>query len=211
MAAVLEQIEQKTAGVVGGAVRTAIAGVTGYAGAELARLLLAHPRLCDEAPLFLGRMDAASSTGPQTLYDMHPQLARHDGLPAPEVVPFTWEQLRDHGTEVLFLALPHEQSREWVPEAIARGMRVIDLSGAWRLHDPANAAVYRLHDADPAGAAALQAAAVYGCPELHREAIAQASLVANPGCYATSIILALAPLVQAGLLDVERGIIADAK
>lgn len=191
--------------------RTAIAGVSGYAGAELARLLLAHPRLQGEAPLFLGRMDATSAAGAQSLYELHPQMARHSDAPAPEVVPFTWEQLQDRGTEVLFLALPHEQSREWVPEAIARGMRVIDLSGAWRLHDPANAAAYRLHDADPKRAAMLQAQAVYGCPELHRGAIADALLVANPGCYATSIILALAPLVRAGLLDVERGVIADAK
>ncbi|WP_419806907.1 N-acetyl-gamma-glutamyl-phosphate reductase [Terriglobus sp.] len=211
MAAVLEQIGQAVnpAGV--GSVRTAVAGVSGYAGAELARLLLAHPRLQQEAPLFLGRMDASSSAGAQSLYEMHPQLARHDGARSPEVVPFTWEQLQDRGTEVLFLALPHEQSREWVPEAVARGMRVIDLSGAWRLHDPANEAVYRLHDADRDKAASLQVGAVYGCPELHRSAIESATLVANPGCYATSIILALAPLIQAVLLDLDRGIIADAK
>lgn len=211
MAAVMEQGVQAAVTEQHEAVRTAVAGVSGYAGAELARLLLGHPRLQDEAPLFLGRMDATSSAGTQSLYDMHPQLARHDGAAAPDVVPFTWEQLQDRGIQVLFLALPHEQSREWVPEAIDRGMRVIDLSGAWRLQDPANAAVYKLHDADPARAHGLQSSAVYGCPELHRDAIADAALVANPGCYATSIILALAPLVRAGLLDVERGIIADAK
>lgn len=211
MEAVMEQGQAKANDGRGVAVRTAVAGVSGYAGAELARLLLAHPRLQDAAPIFLGRMDASSTAGSQALYDMHPQLARHSGGDEPQVVPFTWEQLQERGTEVLFLALPHEQSREWVPEAIARGMRVIDLSGAWRLHDPANAAVYKLHDADPAAAQRLQATAVYGSPELHRSAIAEAALVANPGCYATSIILALAPLVQAGLLDLERGIIADAK
>ncbi len=211
MAAVLEQTEGAAVASRGDGVRTAVAGVSGYAGAELARLLLAHPRLQIEAPLFLGRMDASSSAGAQSLYEMQPQLARHDGAPSPEVVPFTWEQLQDRGTEVLFLALPHERSREWVPEAIARGMRVIDLSGAWRLQDSANASVYKLYDANPEAARALQASAVYGCPELHRSAIADAALVANPGCYATSIILALAPLVQAGLLDLDRGIIADAK
>ncbi|MFN2975939.1 N-acetyl-gamma-glutamyl-phosphate reductase [Terriglobus aquaticus] len=207
----MEQAESKKTATQASGLRTAVAGVSGYAGAELARLLLAHPRLQGTVPTFLGRMDANSAAGAQSLYDLHPQLARHSGGPAPEVTPFTWEQLQDRGTEVLFLALPHEQSREWVPEAIARGMRVIDLSGAWRLHDPANAAVYKLHDADPAAAARLQAAAVYGCPELHRSAIAGASLVANPGCYATSIILALAPLIQTGMLDLDRGIIADAK
>ncbi len=189
--------------------RTAVAGVTGYAGAELARLLLAHPRLQDAQPVLLGRMDAA--TDPTTLYEMHPQLARNDGRPAPPVVPFTWQRLRDSGTELLFLATPHEQSREWVPDAVANGLRVIDLSGAWRLHDPANAAVYKLHDADPALASSLQGEAVYGCPELHREEIAGARLVANPGCYATSIILALAPLLQAGLVDLNHGIVCDAK
>ena len=190
-------------------VRTALAGVTGYAGAELARLLLNHPMLANQPPVFLGRMDAEPDG--TTVYSLHPQLARNDGRPAPPVIPFTWQALRDSGIEILFLATPHEQSREWVPEAIASGMRVIDLSGAWRLHDPANAAVYKLHDADPATAAALQAEAVYGCPELHRSAITDARLVANPGCYATSVILALAPLVQAGIVDVERGIVCDAK
>ena len=190
-------------------VRTAVAGVTGYAGAELARLLLNHPRLGESAPLFLGRMNAEADA--TTLYDLHPQLARNDGKPAPPVVPFTWETLRDNGTDILFLATPHEQSREWAPGALAAGLRVIDLSGAWRLHDPVNAAVYQLHDADPELAASLQSEAVYGCPELHRAAISGARLVANPGCYSTSIILALAPLVQTGLVDVEHGIISDSK
>ena len=211
MAAVLEETTREKAATRSSPVRTAVAGVSGYAGAELARLLLAHPRLRDAAPLFLGRMDESSTAGAQSLYELHPQLARHDGAAAPEVIPFTWEQLQDRGIEVLFLALPHEQSREWVPEAIARGMRVIDLSGAWRLQNAVNAAVYKLHDADPEGAAVLQASAVYGCPELHRSAIADAALVANPGCYATSIILALAPLLRAGLLDLDHGVIADAK
>ncbi len=112
---------------------------------------------------------------------------------------------------MLFLATPHEQSREWVPEAIERGIKVIDLSGAWRLQESRNRDVYRLKDADPEAAAELQSEAVYGCPELHRDAIRIARLVANPGCYATSIILGLAPLLQAGLVDLECGIICDAK
>ena len=190
-------------------VRTAVAGVTGYAGAELARLLLAHPKLADTPPIFLGRM--GSEADGTTLYDLHPQIARNDGKAAPPVVPFTWETLRDNGTEVLFLALPHEQSREWAPAALAAGLRVIDLSGAWRLHEATNSAVYKLHDADPVLAASIQKEAVFGCPELHRDEIATARLVANPGCYSTSIILALAPLVQAGLVDIEYGIICDSK
>jgi N-acetyl-gamma-glutamyl-phosphate reductase len=88
---------------------------------------------------------------------------------------------------------------------------VIDLSGAWRLKDHVNRAVYRLTDVNPKHAVELQAEAVYGCPELHRDKIRQARLVANPGCYATSIILALAPLLQADLVDVAHGIVCDAK
>jgi N-acetyl-gamma-glutamyl-phosphate reductase len=190
-------------------VRTAVAGVTGYAGAELARLLLNHPRLSETQPIFLGRMGAEADG--TTIYDLHPQIAKNDGKAAPPVVPFAWQTLRENGTELLFLALPHEQSREYVPHALAAGLRVIDLSGAWRLHDPANAAVYKLTDADPALAAAIQEEAVFGSPELHRDEIAGADLVANPGCYSTSIILALAPLVRAGMIDVEHGIICDSK
>jgi N-acetyl-gamma-glutamyl-phosphate reductase len=193
--------------------RTAVAGVSGYAGGELARLLLNHPRLADTKPVFLGRMESGSDSAKQDkilLTDLHPQLATGNGV-APEVVPFNWDRLADQGIELLFLATPHEQSREWVPEAIARGIRVVDLSGAWRLQHDANRAIYNLTDADPDAAQQLQSEAVYGSPELHRAQIRNARLVANPGCYATSIILALAPLVQAGLIDLDCGIIADAK
>ena len=191
--------------------RIAIAGVSGYAGGELARLLLGHPRLGHTTPLFLGRPEPAGITTPQLLADLHPSLARSSSQPAAQVLPFSWTALGDAATELLFLATPHEQSRDWVPEAIARGLRVVDLSGAWRLHDPANRAVYKLIDPDPGLAADLQAEAVYGCPELHREQIRTARLVANPGCYATSILLALAPLLQAGLVDLHRGIVCDSK
>jgi N-acetyl-gamma-glutamyl-phosphate reductase len=194
--------------------RTAIAGVSGYAGGELARLLLNHPRLAGSPPIFLGRTENSADTGGKheqvLLTDLQPQLAAANGH-VPEVVPFHWDRLVDAGVELLFLATPHEQSREWAPEAIARGLRVVDLSGSWRLQDDANRAIYKLHDADPVAARKLQAEAVYGSPELHRDAIRNARLVANPGCYATSVILALAPLVQAGLADLDTGIIADAK
>jgi N-acetyl-gamma-glutamyl-phosphate reductase len=195
--------------------RTAVAGVSGYAGGELARLLLNHPRLAATKPVFLGRMESSTDgSAPKQervlLTDLQPQLATGDGS-APEVVPFNWNRLADQGIELLFLATPHEQSREWAPEAIARGIRVVDLSGAWRLQHDANRAIYNLTDADPTAAQQLQAEAVYGSPELHRAAIRNARLVANPGCYATSIILALAPLVRAGLADLDTGIIADAK
>ncbi|MGD0445722.1 MAG: N-acetyl-gamma-glutamyl-phosphate reductase [Edaphobacter sp.] len=188
---------------------TAIAGVSGYAGGELASLLLHHPRFIGAAPTFIGRAGEAEAT--TWLEDLHPQLATAGNRRTHQILPFNWEQIVDLKIEVLFLATPHEQSREWVPKAIEHGIKVIDLSGAWRLQHDANRAVYRLKDTNPAHAAALQAEAIYGCPELHRDRIRQARLVANPGCYATSNILALAPLLQAGLVDVEHGIVCDSK
>jgi N-acetyl-gamma-glutamyl-phosphate reductase len=190
----------------------AVAGVSGYAGGELARLLLQHPRLSRAAPVFLGRAGEAE-VGPSTyLDDLHPHLATATGAArSNEVFPFSWSRILDSGTDLLFLATPHEQSREWVPEALAHGIKVIDLSGAWRLRDDRNRSIYKLKDDDSTLAASLQAEAVYGCPELHRNTIGSARLVANPGCYATSIILALAPLLQGGLVDLDYGIICDAK
>lgn len=190
--------------------RVAVAGVSGYAGGELARLLLRHPGMNGSAPLFLGRAGESSDTA-ITLESLHPQLIGLDANRFHPVEPFHWDRLVDAGIEILFLALPHEQSREWAPEAVRRGIRVIDLSGAWRLKEESNRAVYKLTDADPEAAAQLQQEAVFGCPELHRDAIRKARLVANPGCYSTSIILGLAPLVDAGVVDLEHGIVCDAK
>lgn len=193
-------------------IQTAVIGVTGYAGAELARLLLRHPRLKGKPPVFAGRLDEKDSArGGIPLVEIHPQLSDSNGTGLLRMEPFSWELLAARGVDVLFLATPHEQSRSWVPEALARGMRVIDLSGAWRLTNPAHRAVYKFEDADPALADATQARAIYGMPELHRQEIPTANLVANPGCYATSIILPLRPLVAAGLIDLEAGIVADAK
>jgi N-acetyl-gamma-glutamyl-phosphate reductase len=112
---------------------------------------------------------------------------------------------------LLFLATPHEASRSLVPEAIANGLRVIDLSGAWRLKQEQHRAIYSFQDSDAVKAAALTKKAVYGLPELNGDHIADAELVANPGCYATSVILALAPLLKAGVVDRNRGIISDSK
>jgi N-acetyl-gamma-glutamyl-phosphate reductase len=177
----------------------------------LARLLLHHPRLKGTPPVFAGRVDAKDEArGGVPLAEIHPELAgsRARGL---KLEPFSWELLTNRGVNVLFLATPHEQSREWVPQALDRGIRVIDLSGAWRLNDAANRAVYNFADDGTELAEVTQAQAVYGLPELHRKEIAGASLVANPGCYATSIILALKPLVAAGLVDLNHGIVADSK
>ena len=189
--------------------RVAVAGVSGYAGGELARLLLRHPGMAGSTPMFFGR--EGESTTFSYLEDIHPSLSSGAENPLSKVHPFSWDQVADAGIEILLMATPHEQSREWVPEALARGLKVIDLSGAWRLHEASNRAVYKLHDKDPIAAEKLQVEAVYGCPELHRDAIKTARLVANPGCYATSIILGLAPLLQAGLVDLNFGIVSDAK
>jgi N-acetyl-gamma-glutamyl-phosphate reductase len=192
-------------------VRTAIVGVGGYAGGELARLLLNHPRLSVTAPLFLGRIAEESDTASVRLETLHPQLASATSSARHEVKPFSWQLLEDRGVDVIFLATPHEVSREWVPTLLERNIRVIDLSGAWRLQQVTNRAVYKFVDADLALAARLQKEAVFGCPELHRSEITAGRLIANPGCYATSVILALAPLVQAGMIDFSHGIVADAK
>jgi len=183
-------------------------GVSGYAGMELARLLLHHPRLKGAPPVFLGRPDA---TGEASLRALHPQLMDNNGVGSLKIEPFSWELLKKRGVEVLFLATPHEQSREWAPKALEQALRVIDLSGAWRLKAASNRAVYRFEDDGHRHVVAVQTKAVYGCPELHREEIRGAELVANPGCYATSIILALKPLVAAGWVDLEQGIVCDAK
>lgn len=191
--------------------QTAVVGVTGYAGAELARLLLHHPRLKGTPPAFAGRVDQQDvARGGLPLAEIHPELG---GPHSSHLVmqPFSWSLLSDLGVDVLFLATPHEQSREWVPEALARGLRVIDLSGAWRMKDAANRAVYSFTDEGSERAVETQEQAVYGLPELHRAEIAGANLIANPGCYATSVILPLKPLVAAGLVDLECGIVADAK
>jgi N-acetyl-gamma-glutamyl-phosphate reductase len=191
---------------VSAAVKAAVVGATGYAGLELVRLLAAHPRT--KAPLVFGRPGDTSATKLSSIY---PQIAGTEAAEFDEMLPLDFSQLKSQGVDVLFLATPHEQSREWVPEALAHGVRVIDLSGAWRLNEPANRAVYKFEDEGSESANRLQAQAIYGMPELHREKLAGANLVANPGCYATSIILALAPLVRAGVVNSERGIICDSK
>jgi N-acetyl-gamma-glutamyl-phosphate reductase len=193
-------------------IQTAVVGVTGYAGAELARLLLRHPHLKGKPPVFAGRVEGKDlARGGVSLTEIHPQLAGSHGAADLKMEPFTWELLAEYGTDVLFLATPHEQSRQWVPEALKRGFRVIDLSAAWRLTEAANRAVYAFEDDGTKLAVATQAKAVYGMPELFRKQIAGAKLVANPGCYATSIILPLKPLIAAGLVDLKHGIVADAK
>lgn len=188
-------------------VQTAVMGVSGYAGAELARLLARHPKLAANKPVLMNRTETAGGT----LGALYPALDDGAGTGRLPVENFGWETLTARGVKVLFLATPHESSREMVPEALERGLRVIDLSGAWRLEQDENRAVYGFQDEDTARMSATQKAAVYGMPELHRQAIRGAKLVANPGCYATAAILAVKPLMTAGLVDAEFGVICDAK
>jgi N-acetyl-gamma-glutamyl-phosphate reductase len=184
--------------------KTAVVGATGYSGLELTRLLLRHSQL--HKPELLGRENGNHAAA--NLAEVFPALSGNGGYP---LQPLSWEKLKQQGVELLFLATPHEASRSLVPKAIAQGFRVIDLSGAWRLKQAQHRAVYDFQDADAATAAELTDKAVYGLPELNADRIAEAALVANPGCYATSVILALAPLFSAGIVDRSRGIISDSK
>lgn len=182
--------------------KTAVLGATGYSGLELARILARHPRTAQ--PLLL-RRNAEAKEGDSGL----PQFVNGNGHS--KVQPFSWSALEQNGVSLLFLATPHSVSRELVPEAIARGLRVVDLSGAWRLKRDEHRAVYGFQDVDAKAAAELTERAVYGLPELNADRISSAALVANPGCYATSVILALLPLLSAGIVDRDRGIISDSK
>jgi len=187
-----------------GKLQTAVIGATGYSGFELTRILLRHPQV--QTPLLLSRQSEGNGT--HNLADLFPAVSGNGGYP---LKPFSWAALKEQGVKLLFLATPHEASRALVPEAVARGLRVIDLSGAWRLKQKQNRAVYGFRDEDCPTAAELTEKAVYGLPELYREQISHAAVVANPGCYATSVILALAPLVKAGCVDRSKGIISDSK
>ena len=185
-------------------IQPAVVGATGYAGFELVRLLARHPQV-KKPGLFTRNGEAGAMA---KLDELYPHVSGNGGYP---LEPFRWEALKTKGVDVLFLATPHEVSREWVPEAVAQGIHVIDLSGAWRLETPEYRAIYEFKDKNPALADKAMAQAVYGIPELHRSKLKQAALVANAGCYATSIILALAPLVRAGLVDLNHGVVCDAK
>jgi len=179
---------------------TAVLGATGYSGMELARILARHPHV--QAPRLFRRQASTAS-------EAHRFSTNGNG--AHGVETFSWEALKAQGVELLFLATPHDVSRSLVPEVLARGLRVVDLSGAWRLKEPGNRAIYGFEDVDAHAAQATDEKAVYGLPELHADAIRNAALVANPGCYATSVILALAPLLAADVVDRKRGVISDSK
>ncbi|HUK47317.1 MAG TPA: N-acetyl-gamma-glutamyl-phosphate reductase [Terriglobales bacterium] len=198
--------------------KVAVLGATGYSGLELTRILLRHPRV--EKPVLLRRPESQNPHPVQkagkdgaphdsvNLADLFPVLSGNGSYP---LEPLSWPALKHKGVDLLFLATPHEVSRTLVPEAVKNGIRVVDLSGAWRLKQAQHRAIYGFKNEDSLTAAELTQKAVYGLPELNGDQIPGASVVANPGCYATTVILALAPLLNAGLVDRQKGIIADSK
>jgi len=179
--------------------RVAVVGATGYAGFELARLLLRHPKV--SKPTFYLREGSQITC----LTEIFPQLRGWGEAPCR---PYSAQAIAASGASVVFLATPHEASLEFVPQLLQQGLRVVDLSGAFRFRDPQTFAKwYKL----PPPPAEVLAEAVYGLPELYGNELAGAKLVANPGCYPTSVILGLRPLIEAGWIDRGHGIVCDCK
>lgn len=176
-------------------------GATGYAGGELLTLLARHPSVSVACLMSSGRGGKKAFPIEQA----HPQLR---GRFSAACEALDVERVIISGSDVVFLATPHETSLRVAPALLAQSLRVVDLSGAFRLKN--SEAYPRWYGFDHQAPEAL-AEAVYGIPELDAPAIAGARLVSNPGCYATSVILALAPLLRAGWVNVGAGIISDSK
>lgn len=171
-------------------IKTAIVGASGYSGMELLRLLLGHPGV--ELVAVTSRQEAGRS-----LEAVFPRFRGAPGaeltfmMPDPDAIAAT-------GAQAAFLALPHGVAAEIARALLDRGLRVIDLSADFRLHD---AAVYEEFYGAAHPAPDLLGEAVYGLPEVRLEAIQAARLIASPGCYPTSILLPLLPLLRANLID----------
>jgi N-acetyl-gamma-glutamyl-phosphate reductase len=171
-------------------IKAGIINVTGYAGVELARLLGRHPQV--ELVSVTGRSAAG-----KRLTEVFPHLAAMD-------MPITAEL--EAAVDVAFSAMGHKVSAEGIVPLLKKGVRVIDMSADFRLRD---AALYpKWYEFDHPAPTVLKEA-VFGLPELYRESIKGAGLVANPGCYPTSAILGLAPVIKHGL--VEPDLIVDSK
>ena len=177
----------------------AVIGVTGYTGFELATLLLRHPGI--GKPTFYVR----ETNGARCLSEMFPQLR---GWGEASLKALSLKAIAAGTDGTAFLATPHEVSAELAPKLLDAGLRVIDLSGAFRF---ASADTYSTWYKLPTPHASRLSEAVYGLPELYAEQIKTAKLIANPGCYATSVILALRPLQDAGLLAAGHTVVCDCK
>ncbi|MFN2543559.1 MAG: N-acetyl-gamma-glutamyl-phosphate reductase [Actinomycetota bacterium] len=178
----------------GSAVRAAVFGASGYSGAELLRLLAGHPKA--EVTVVTAGERAGRRVG-----DVVPHLA-----PYADVVLEAIDTEIEGRADVAFLALPHGSSSAVAPRLLDAGVRVVDLAGDFRLPADAYPAWYGFEHQAPD----WLGKAVYGLPELFREDIPGADLVANPGCYPTAVALALAPLLRAGMIRSD-GIVVDAK
>jgi len=177
--------------------KVAIVGASGYSGEELVRLLLSHPHA--ELTAVTSRQYAG-----QSLAQVYPRFAHY---PRARALRFSEPkaELLARQAQVVFLALPHGVAAEFAAPLLKLGCHVIDLSADFRVK---SAAVYKEFYAHNHPAPGLLAQAVYGLPEVYREKIKGASLIASPGCYPTSILLPAIPLLKAGLIEPE-GIIAD--
>jgi len=171
-------------------IKTAIVGASGYTGQELLRLLLVHPQV--ELVAATSRQEAG-----KPLSAVFPRFRKLPGAELPFMEPDP-DAIAATGAQAAFLALPHGVAAEIATALLERGLKVIDLSADFRLSD---AAVYEEFYGHPHPAPALLDEAVYGLPEVRADAIGDARLVASPGCYPTSILLPLIPLLQAGLID----------
>jgi N-acetyl-gamma-glutamyl-phosphate reductase len=171
-------------------IRAGIINATGYIGAELARLLYQHPQV--KLVTVTGRSAAGQKLG-----DIFPSLVGTN---------HTIEAELDGKIDIAFSAMPHKSSVDIVPSLLTQGIRVIDASADFRLKNPSEYPKwYGFTHASPK----LLEEAVFGLPELHHDEISSASLVANPGCYSTSVILALAPVVREGLIGPD--VVVDSK
>lgn len=176
-------------------IRVGIVGASGYTGIELARLLCRHPRV--ELTAATSRQYAGRS-----MADVYPSLR---GLVDVVCEEASGAELAAKA-DLFFMAVPHQTAMSIVPGLLEAGKQVIDLSADFRIHD---AAVYEQWYQEHTAKGYLHEA-VYGLPEIHREQIQKARLIANPGCYPTSVILGLAPLLEAGIVKPES-IIIDSK
>jgi N-acetyl-gamma-glutamyl-phosphate reductase len=170
--------------------KVAIVGANGYSGEELCAILARHPRV--KIAAVTSRQHAGKRVA-----NVLARLAGSPGLGDLEFTESALENLLSSGAEFIFLALPHGLAAQFAAPLIEAGKKVVDLSADFRLHDPA---LFREFYGHEHGAPHLLAQAVFGIPEIHREEIARASLVASAGCYPTSVLLPIVPLLKAGLI-----------